>query len=75
MAHPEAMNLANKLLKDCQQNTSLQQIVAYDTTFNIGEFYLSTLFIKDTDLKQDKVFPIAFFSKPTKSFSIGCSRN
>ena len=61
MAHPEAIKLANKLFTDCQTISSLEQVVAYDTTFDIGEFYISSVVIKDTDLKDDKIFPVAFF--------------
>lgn len=61
MAHPEAIKLANRLLKASEDNPALDQTVNYDTTFDIGEFYLSTLVIKNTHLVKDRIFPVAFF--------------
>lgn len=61
MAHPEAIGLANRLFLESEKNNLLEQAICYDTTFDLGEFYLSTLVIKNTDLVNDRILPIAFF--------------
>lgn len=61
MALPEAVKLANHLLKNCETNRSLDQVITYDTTFDMGVFYLSTLVLKNTDLKNDFLLPVVFF--------------
>lgn len=61
MAHPKAIELSNRLLKAAGENPNLEQVLCYDTTFDLGEFYLSSLVMKNTELKGDKIFPVAFF--------------
>ena len=61
MADPEAIKLANILLKVSENDPSLDQVINYDTTFDMGEFYLSSFVMKNTLIKQDRIFPVAFF--------------
>lgn len=58
----------DKQIDDFQMNPSLEQVVAYDTTFDIGEFYLSSLVIKDTDLKDEKNLPSCIFSSQSQRY-------
>ena len=49
----------------------LNQVVTYDTTFNLCEFYVSTLVMKNTELlndsKKEPLFPVAYFIHNWKS--------
>jgi Ulp1 protease family, C-terminal catalytic domain/MULE transposase domain len=59
-ADPRMINLA-KILLTLQSKTNyrnLNQFFGYDTTFNIGDFYMSTLVMRNTLIQGDKVFPI-----------------
>ena len=67
LAEPEAIKLANKLLNESENNPSIDQVVNYDTTFEMGEFYLSTLVIKNTHIKQNRMLPVAFFMHNRKT--------
>ena len=52
----------NKLL----EISSNKLLFAYDTTFNIGDFYMSTLVCRHNYLIGDPPIPIAFFFHDTK---------
>ncbi|RWS24903.1 uncharacterized protein B4U80_13156 [Leptotrombidium deliense] len=65
--HPTAVQLGNRLLKEnCQDNT-LPQLLSYDTTFEVGHFYLSILVMRNTELESDPIFPIMFMLHEKKS--------
>lgn len=61
LAHPETIKLANIILKASEKNPDLDQVISYDTTFDLGEFYVSTIVIKNIIVKKDKIFSVAFF--------------
>ena len=36
------------------------QVVSYDTTFNLGDFYLSVLLFRETEFIENPVIPLAY---------------
>ena len=69
LAYPEAIRLANMLLKSSEIDPSLEQVITYDTTFDMGEFNLSTLVMKNTNLEDNPLFPVAMFLHNRKDTS------
>ena len=57
----EAFKLANKIFKHSSKSPAHPQLICYDTTFNIGQHYLSTVLAKNVELSRDPIFPIAFY--------------
>ncbi len=55
-----AIEFGNRLLKASSRDRSLEQLVSYDTTFNLGDFYVSILVMQNTELKGDPIFPVLF---------------
>lgn len=59
-AHPEILRRARKLIWISNQDVSLPQLLSYDTTFNVGDFYLSTIVMRNVTLIGNPIFPVAF---------------
>lgn len=57
---PSCIDLANHLLKRSFINKHIPQLVSYDTTFNLGDFYVSVLVMRNTDIVGDPIFPVLF---------------
>ncbi len=55
-----AIALANRLLEASSKHQSLQQMMSYDTTFELGDFYMSILVMRNTELVGDPIFPVLF---------------
>ncbi|XP_015269776.1 PREDICTED: uncharacterized protein LOC107113050 [Gekko japonicus] len=58
--HPELMKEACTLLSLSSEDGSLPQLISYDTTFKLGDFYLSPIVMRNIKLKGNPVFPFAF---------------
>ncbi|KAM4031925.1 uncharacterized protein ACNLHF_019310 [Anomaloglossus baeobatrachus] len=58
--HPDIIKEACTLIQLSCQHPSLPQLISYDTTFNIGDFYLSPLVMRNVALVSDPIFPVAF---------------
>ena len=57
----QAFHLANRIFKRSVKGDKYRQLICYDTTFNVGQHYLSTLLAQNIETVGDKLFPIAFF--------------
>ena len=49
------------MLKRNENFPEHKQLICYDTTFNIGNHFLSTILAKNVELKDEPFFPICFF--------------
>lgn len=58
--HPALYDLATKLIHASEKDESLKQLLAYDTTFQLGDFYVSTVTMRNCFVEGDPVFPVAF---------------
>jgi len=66
---PAALRFARALLKESKK-PEVQQLLTYDTTFNMGDTYVSSLVMRNTYLQGNPIFPVAFMlhtQKHTKS--------
>ena len=63
----QAIKLAKRILNHSVCSTKYNQLISYDTTFNLAECYLSTLLIKNIEMDDDACFPIAFFLHERKT--------
>ncbi|XP_042316660.1 uncharacterized protein LOC121927141 [Sceloporus undulatus] len=59
-AHPGIIAEAEALLSLSSEDVSLPQLVSYDTTFKLGDFYLSPIVIRNIILEGDPILPVAF---------------
>lgn len=57
----QAFELANRIMKHSENTAYYNQELCYDTTFNIGEFFISTLLIRNIEMGEEPYFPVAFF--------------
>ena len=60
LASDNVLTLTKDLIKQSRTNSSLKQLVSYDTTFLLGDFYVSILVARNTCLVDDPIFPVAF---------------
>jgi hypothetical protein len=51
---------ANSILRHCNENTELEQLISYDTTFCLGDFYLSVLVMRNIFIEGDPIFSVLF---------------
>lgn len=58
--HPTLINDAQVLIDICSNDLALPQLMSCDTTFNLGDFYISPFVIRNVSLIGDPVFPVAF---------------
>lgn len=63
---PSCIELANDLLKRSCTNKYIPQLMSYDTTFNLGNFYVSILVMRNTDIIGDPIFPVLFMTHEKK---------
>ena len=56
----EITDLAKDLLTMAQNDPTTNQMISYDTTFNLGDFYVSSFVLRNTILQNDPIFPVAF---------------
>lgn len=54
------------LTKTALQDSKTEQMFAYDTTFNLGDFYISTFVMRNTILEMNPIFPVAFMNYKRK---------
>ena len=51
---------AKDIIKESFLHPELAQVVSYDTTFLMGDFYVSSLVCRNIKLEGDPIFPVAF---------------
>jgi hypothetical protein len=56
----QAFDLANRCFSHSRTQNSNKQLLTYDTTFNIGGYYMSTLGSINPELKETPFYPICF---------------
>ncbi|XP_061655333.1 uncharacterized protein LOC133489966 [Phyllopteryx taeniolatus] len=56
---PEMMDLAQDNLEEAVE-FKYPQMLGYETTFQMGDFYVSVLTVRNTSLVDDPVFPVGF---------------
>ena len=57
----QAFKIANRIFHHSSKTSIHKQLICYDTTFNVGNYYLSTILIKNVELGDEPMFPVAFF--------------
>lgn len=57
---PAIEELTKILLSQSNKDASLDQLIAYDTTFNLTDGYVSVLVARDVFLKGSPIYPIAY---------------
>jgi len=60
LAHEDFLKEAKDIIKLSNADVTLPQLVSYDTTFSMGDFYLSVLVCRNVKLEGDPIFPVAF---------------
>ena len=60
LASDNVLTLTKDLIKQSRTNSSLKQLVSYDTTFLLSDFYASILVARNTCLVNNPIFPVAF---------------
>ncbi|XP_078495172.1 uncharacterized protein LOC144749981 [Ciona intestinalis] len=60
IAEPEMIKLTSDIIKVSAQHKDLKQVISYDTTFCMGDFYVSVLVCRNVMLDKDPIFPFAF---------------
>ena len=66
LADDSLLSLAKNLIQICMKTEELKQVVCYDTTFCMGDFYLSVLVGQNVFYEGDPIFPIAFMMHDRK---------
>ena len=59
LAHEDLLKEAKDIIKLSNADVTLPQLVSYDTTFSMGDFYLSVLVCRNVKLEGDPIFPVA----------------
>jgi hypothetical protein len=74
---PSVFKLANSILRYCNENTELEQLISCDTTFCLGDFYLSVLVMRNIFIEGDPIFPVLFMvhERKFKTLHINFWRN
>lgn len=62
--------MVTELGKVLQASTTVPQLLSYDTTFKLGDFYLSPLLFRHTAFMQSPVLPALFLIHETKSQAV-----
>jgi len=57
---PSTLQLCNSLLTAAAKNNELNQLLCYDTTFELGDALVSILVARNTMVFGDPIFPVAF---------------
>lgn len=60
---------ASSILRHCNENTELEQLISYDTTFCLGDFYLSVLVMRNIFIEGDPIFPVLFMRENSKHYT------
>ena len=58
--HPEVIKIFKQSLSSSDHNDLPTQQLSYDTTFNLGDFYVSVLLFHATDFESQPVIPLAY---------------
>jgi len=58
--HPELLDIFRGTLSYETPPERPTQQLSYDTTFNLGDFYLSVLLFRDTEFDSPPIFPLAY---------------
>jgi len=51
----------NSLLSTSAQSATPTIVITYDTTFNLGDFYLSILLFRETEFEPSPIIPLAYY--------------
>ena len=62
----ECVEYCERLLDYSRSNTDAKQCLSYDTSFNLGDFFVSVLTIRNVFMKENCVFPMFFHITETK---------
>lgn len=60
VGHDSSIQLAKELLGINRKDKSLRQLLSYDTTFNLGDFYVSPLVMRNVLMEGDPIFSVMF---------------
>ena len=60
MYHPPLLNLFLGTLSNLSYPAAAIQVLSYDTTFNLGDFYLSVLLYRHTEFSPPLSIPLAY---------------
>lgn len=52
---PDSLAHARQMMRESQLNPNLPQLMSYDTTFNLGDFYLSAFVVRNIFLNGDPI--------------------
>lgn len=67
LALDSAIELANSIFQLCEKQPNLREIITYDTTFEVGQFFLSTLVMKNIYLEEEPIFPVIYYMHNRKT--------
>ena len=70
ISDPAALNFANQLLKESMKNPGLDQLLSYDTTFDLTDSYVSTLVMRNIYLEKSPIFPVAYMMHNVKKSAV-----
>jgi hypothetical protein len=56
----QAFAIANRCFSHSKNSNGVPQLIAYDTTFKLGGYYMSTLGAVNPELKEHPFFPICY---------------
>ena len=59
-ANESLLTEAKDIIKESCLHPELAHVVSYDTTYLMGDFYVSSLVCRNIKLEGDHVFPVAF---------------
>ena len=68
LADEKILETTKELIRLSETHSHLQQLLSYDTTFLLGNFYVSILVARNTYFENDPIFPVAFLIH-TRKFS------
>lgn len=60
LADTSVLEFAKLILKESWYNDSLPQLLNYDTTFNLGDTYVSVLIMRNIFMEKDPLFPVVY---------------
>jgi len=69
-SEPTTLKLTRDLLMEARANDELPQLLCYDTTFELGDCYVSVLVAKNTYVYGDPIFPVAYMLHDRKLESV-----
>lgn len=70
VAEPSILTLTNEVINAANKQDDLAQLMCYDTTFNLGDIYVSILVARNVFVAGDPIFPVAFMLHDRKLESV-----